>query len=50
MTLKEIMDAMDLRDRSNATRMYIGPALEYGLIEMTEPRTSPRQRYRRTLE
>lgn len=50
MTLREILEAMGLRDRSNVTRMYIGPALEYGLIEMTEPRTSPRQRYRRMQE
>lgn len=50
MTLKEIMDSMGLKDRANMTRLYIGPALEYGLIEMTEPRTSPRQKYRKMLE
>lgn len=50
MTLKEIMNAMGLRDRANVSRLYIKPALEYGLIEMTEPRKSPRQRYRRILK
>lgn len=50
MTMKEIMDAMGLRDRANVSRLYIRPALEYGLIEMTEPPRSPKQRYRRILE
>jgi ATP-dependent DNA helicase RecG len=50
MTRKQLMNAMDLKDRVNFARSYLEPALADGLIEMTQPDSpkSPTQKYRLT--
>lgn len=50
MSRPELQKKMGLKDRMNFVRGYLDPALELGLIEMTEP-DSPRsttQKYRLT--
>jgi Fic family protein len=48
MSLKEILDALKLKDRKSLRERYIKPALDAGLIEMTVPEkpNSRLQRYR----
>jgi len=50
MSRAEIQAALQLRHRRHFTTIYLKPALEAGLIEMTLPGkpTSRNQRYRRT--
>ena len=50
MSRGELQDSLRLRDRHHFTKVYLRPALEAGLIEMTVPHkpTSQNQRYRRT--
>ena len=50
MTVLEMMSALKLCGRRNFLEKYLMPAMEAGLVEMTQP-TSPRfpaQRYRLT--
>jgi len=50
MSRVELMEVLELKDRRNFTRTYLQPALQVGLVEMTQP-DSPRsrtQRYRLT--
>jgi ATP-dependent DNA helicase RecG len=51
MTRKQLMNAVNLKDRVNFTRSYLEPALADGLIEMTQPDSpkSPTQKYRLTI-
>ena len=48
----QIQLALGLKDRKNFRLAYLAPALEAGLIEMTQPDTpsSPTQKYRLTLK
>ena len=50
MSRAQIQVALQLKDRHNLTTVYLKPALEAGLVEMTLPGkpTSRNQRYRRT--
>lgn len=50
MTMREILLALDLRDRKSFRQRYLHPALEQGLVEMAFPDspTARNQRYRRT--
>lgn len=50
MSRSELQAALKLTHRDHFTTVYLGPALEGGLIEMTRPDTptSRKQRYRRT--
>ncbi len=50
MSRGQLQDSLRLRDRHHFTNVYVRPALEAGLIEMTLPDkpTSQNQRYRRT--
>ena len=50
MTTAELMSALHLSDRKNFRALYLLPALDSGVIEMTIPEkpTSRNQRYRRT--
>ena len=50
MSRTQIQAALHLKDRNHFTTVYLKPALEAGLIEMTLPGkpTSRNQRYRRT--
>ena len=50
MTMREILLALDLRDRKSFRQRYLQPALEQGLVEMAFPEspTARNQRYRRT--
>ena len=50
MSRAQIQAVLQLKDRHNLTTVYLKPALEAGLIEMTLPGkpTSRNQRYRRT--
>lgn len=50
LSAKEMMDILGLSHRTHFKRSYIDPAIESGLIEMTEPENprSRRQKYRRT--
>lgn len=47
---KEILVALDMKHRPTLEQNYIKPALELGLIEMTQPDSprSPTQKYRLT--
>lgn len=47
---KEILVSLDLKHRPTLEQDYINPALELGLIEMTQPNSprSPSQKYRLT--
>ena len=47
---KEILVALDMKHRPTLEQDYIKPALELGLIEMTQPDSprSPTQKYRLT--
>lgn len=47
---KEILVALDMKHRPTLEQEYIKPALELGLIEMTQPDSpkSPTQKYRLT--
>ena len=50
MSRQEILDALKLKDRKSLTKLYIRPAMESGLLEMTVP-DKPRaknQKYRLT--
>ncbi len=49
MSARQIAEALGLSDRKNVRRLYLDPALELGLIEMTIPDkpTSRLQKYRR---
>ncbi len=49
MTSRQLLDALGLRHRQSFRRLYIQPAIEAGLIEMTVPDkpNSRNQRYRR---
>lgn len=51
MTRQAMQDAVGLADRENFRKTYLLPALELGMIEMTQPETprSSRQRYRLTV-
>ena len=51
MSRAQIQVALQLKDRHNLTTVYLKPALEAGLIEMTLPGkpTSRNQRHRRTV-
>ena len=50
MSRGELQESLRLRDRHHFTSVYLRPAIEAGLIEMTVPHkpTSQSQRYRRT--
>nr|WP_217734433.1 hypothetical protein [Advenella alkanexedens] len=50
MNRAELMLALELKDRVNFRDTYLQPALELGLIEMTQPDSprSPTQKYRLT--
>jgi len=50
MSLRQIMDALELRDRKSFRQRYLHPALERGYVEMTQPDspTARNQRYRLT--
>ncbi len=50
MSRREIMAALDLRDRKSFRQRYLLPALERGYIEMTRPDApnAPNQEYRLT--
>ena len=50
MSRSQLQEALKLRDRKNFRSVYLMPAIEAGLIEMTIPDkpTSMNQRYRRT--
>lgn len=48
MKREEIQIALELKDRKNFTKNYLNPAIDVGLIEMTEKLNSPNQRYRLT--
>ena len=50
MSRAQVQAALQLKDRNHFTNVYLKPALEAGLIEMTLPDkpTSQNQRYRRT--
>jgi len=50
MTRQAIQDAVGLSDREHFRKTYLGPALQLGLIEMTQPDkpNSRSQRYRLT--
>ncbi len=50
MSRSQLMQALQLKDRVNFTRMYLEPALALNLIEMTQPDSpkSPTQKYRLT--
>ena len=50
MSLREILLALDLKDRKSLRERYLGPALEQGYLEMTRPDTPNvrNQRYRLT--
>ena len=52
MSRSQIQAVLELRDRNHFTTVYLKPALEAGLIEMTLPDkpTSGNQRYRRTAQ
>ncbi len=47
---QELQDQIGIANRTHFLAAYLKPALETGLIEMTDPEapTSPKQRYRRT--
>ncbi len=50
MSLRQMLDALDLKDRKSFRQRYLQPALELGYVEMTNPE-SPKarnQRYRLT--
>lgn len=49
MSARQIAEALGLSDRKNVRRLYLDPALELGLIEMTisDKPTSRLQKYRR---
>lgn len=50
MSRTELMAALRLKDRVNFARRYLEPAMEQGILEMTQPDSpnSPSQRYRLT--
>ena len=51
MSLRQVMDALELRDRKSFRQRYLQPAMELGFVEMTLPE-SPRarnQKYRLTI-
>lgn len=50
MTVLEMMSALKLGGRRNFLEKYLTPAMETGLVEMTQPDSprSPTQRYRLT--
>ncbi|MFH2090922.1 MAG: helix-turn-helix domain-containing protein [Pseudomonadota bacterium] len=50
MSRSQLMQALQLKDRVNFSRMYLEPALALNLIEMTQPDSpkSPTQKYRIT--
>lgn len=50
MNRTDLMQALDLKDRTNFRQTYLEPALKQGLIEMTQPNSprSPTQKYRLT--
>lgn len=52
MSARQIAEALGLSDRKNVRRLYLDPALELGLIEMTIPDkpTSRLQKYRRVVK
>jgi ATP-dependent DNA helicase RecG len=52
MNRAELMNALALKGRDNFLKKYLGPALDSGLIEMTQPESpsSPTQKYRLTAE
>lgn len=47
----ELQATLGVKSRSNFSKYYLRPAIEYGLVEMTIPGkpSSPKQRYRRTV-
>ena len=49
-SVKEILEALDLKHRPTLYELYIKPAMAMGLVEMTEPNSpnSPHQKYKRT--
>lgn len=51
MTSSAIMKRMRLKDKQHFLSKYMRPAIEYGLVSMTEPESprSPTQKYRRTI-
>ncbi len=50
MNRAELMNALSLKGRDNFLKKYLMPALDLGLIEMTQPNSpnSPTQKYRLT--
>jgi ATP-dependent DNA helicase RecG len=50
MSVVEMMMALKLGGRRNFLEKYLSPAIEFGLIEMTQPDSprSPTQKYRLT--
>lgn len=52
MSRVELMQALELNDRVNFSRLYLEPALADGFIEMTQPDSprSPTQKYRLTTQ
>lgn len=49
-SVKEMMEILDLSDRVNFLNLYLNPAKDLGVIEMTNPEKpkSPKQKYRLT--
>jgi hypothetical protein len=50
LTASELMQRIGLRQRAHFRQNYLVPAMEAGILEMTQPEVprSPNQRYRRT--
>ncbi|MCY4358789.1 MAG: Fic family protein [Gammaproteobacteria bacterium] len=50
MSLRQMMDALELQDRKSFRQRYLRPALDCGYVEMTQPEspTARNQRYRST--
>lgn len=51
-SVKEIMNSLNLRDRKNVLNIYLNPAIEGGYIQMLYPHSPrhPRQRYLLTVK
>lgn len=52
MSVREMMEKLELKNRSSFLSNYLNPALENGLVTMTQPDSpkSPTQKYRLTKE
>ena len=52
LSASEMMAALNLKGRRNFMKNYLQPAMELGLVEMTQPDSpnSPTQKYRLTIK